>query len=70
MTRARAERLLVSASRGALFKALHRVNPAALGDALDAAGVLAANHGLPPQVAADVERLAVHQVAKALGVKA
>ena len=67
MTAADAE--LIAAERSRAHRALYRAAPDRLRDAMAAVESVAVIHGLEPRVAADVERVVVHQVAKALGVR-
>lgn len=59
----------IRAESSAPHRALHKLDAKAFLDALRAAESVAISHGFTPQAAADVERVVVHQVAKARGVR-
>lgn len=59
----------IRADRSPAHRALHKVDAKAFLAALRAAETVAADNGLTPRAAADVERVVVHQVALALGVR-
>ncbi|CAB4167914.1 hypothetical protein UFOVP860_65 [uncultured Caudovirales phage] len=59
----------IRAESSAVHRALHKVDARAFVDALRAAESVAISNGLTPRAAADVERVVVHQVALALGVR-
>lgn len=59
----------IRADRSAAHRALHKLDAKAFLDALRAAESVAISNGLSPRAAADVERVVVHQVAKARGVR-
>jgi hypothetical protein len=58
------------AARTPVHRALAKVAPAALRDAMGAVEAVAIEVALSPMARRAVERLVVHQVARALGVKA
>ena len=57
-------------ARTPVHRALAKHDPAALQDALNATEAVAIETGMSPAVRHAVERLVVHQVAKAMGVRA